>query len=73
MIVVFCEVYSRIVGYLRPISNWNLGRKQEFKDRKLYRLTGEGGGLGKSPRLAPPDRSENVPARQDALRIYREE
>jgi len=33
-----CEVYSRIVGYLRPIQNWNLGKKQEFKDRKAYVL-----------------------------------
>ena len=33
------EVYSRIVGYFRPIQNWNRGKKQEFKDRKEY--TGE--------------------------------
>ncbi len=30
------EVYSRIVGYFRPVSNWNEGKKQEFKDRKTY-------------------------------------
>jgi ribonucleoside-triphosphate reductase len=29
-----CEVYSRVVGYLRPVSNWNDGKKEEFKDRK---------------------------------------
>ena len=28
-----CEVYSRIVGYFRPIANWNVGKKEEFKDR----------------------------------------
>ena len=28
-----CEVYSRVVGYLRPVSNWNDGKKEEFKDR----------------------------------------
>lgn len=33
-----CEVYSRIVGYLRPVQNWNMGKKQEFKDRKTYRV-----------------------------------
>ena len=33
-----CEVYSRVVGYLRPIQNWNEGKKQEFKDRQTYRL-----------------------------------
>ncbi len=27
------EVYSRIVGYFRPVQNWNLGKKEEFKDR----------------------------------------
>ncbi len=31
-----CEVYSRVVGYLRPTSQWNPGKKEEFKDRKLY-------------------------------------
>ena len=27
------EVYSRIVGYFRPLRNWNLGKKEEFKTR----------------------------------------
>ncbi|MGA2800498.1 MAG: ribonucleoside triphosphate reductase [Candidatus Micrarchaeaceae archaeon] len=31
-----CEVYSRIVGYLRPIRQWNKGKKSEFKERKTY-------------------------------------
>jgi ribonucleoside-triphosphate reductase len=31
-----CEVYSRCVGYLRPVSQWNEGKKEEFKDRKGY-------------------------------------
>lgn len=31
-----CEVYSRIVGYYRPVNNWNTGKRQEFKDRKEY-------------------------------------
>jgi ribonucleoside-triphosphate reductase len=31
-----CEVYSRIVGYLRPISQWNDGKKAEFKMRKNF-------------------------------------
>lgn len=30
------EVYSRITGYYRPISNWNDGKTQEYKDRKEY-------------------------------------
>ena len=30
------EVYSRITGYYRPVQNWNEGKTQEFKERKLY-------------------------------------
>ena len=30
------EVYSRITGYYRPVQNWNDGKSQEFKNRKLY-------------------------------------
>jgi len=33
-----CEVYSRIVGYLRPISQWNKGKQEEFKERKEYKI-----------------------------------
>jgi len=31
-----CEVYSRVVGYLRPVNQWNRGKQQEFSDRKLF-------------------------------------
>tara|TARA_Y100000310_G_C20300937_1_gene631742 strand:+ start:149 stop:280 length:132 start_codon:yes stop_codon:yes gene_type:complete len=34
--IIPCEVYSRIVGYYRPVHNWNLGKKEEFKHRKEY-------------------------------------
>ena len=30
------EVYSRITGYYRPVQNWNEGKSQEYKNRKLY-------------------------------------
>jgi ribonucleoside-triphosphate reductase len=30
------EVYSRITGYYRPVQNWNDGKAQEFKERKVY-------------------------------------
>jgi hypothetical protein len=33
-----CEVYSRIVGYLRPVQNWHQGKKQEFSERKTLRV-----------------------------------
>jgi hypothetical protein len=31
------EVYSRIVGYLRPVSQWNKGKKEEYSQRKEYK------------------------------------
>jgi anaerobic ribonucleoside-triphosphate reductase len=36
------EVYSRIVGYYRPIQNWNRGKKSEYKERKLYSISNKG-------------------------------
>ncbi len=32
-----CEVYSRIVGYLRPVNQWNDGKRSEFVIRKTYK------------------------------------
>ncbi len=32
------EVYSRVVGYYRPVVNWNLGKKEEFKERVEYEV-----------------------------------
>lgn len=33
------EVYSRITGYYRPVQNWNDGKTQEFKERKVYDIS----------------------------------
>ncbi len=33
-----CEVYSRVCGYFRPVANWNKGKKEEFRDRKSFRV-----------------------------------
>ena len=33
-----CEVYSRVVGYLRPVKQWNKGKQEEFASRKAYRF-----------------------------------
>jgi ribonucleoside-triphosphate reductase len=32
------EVYSRICGYMRPITYWNAGKKQEFEERVPYKI-----------------------------------
>lgn len=34
-----CEVWSRVVGYYRPVSGWHKGKQAEFKDRKTIKLT----------------------------------
>jgi ribonucleoside-triphosphate reductase len=31
------EVYSRVVGYIRPVEQWNKGKQEEFKDRKPFK------------------------------------
>ncbi len=33
-----CDVYSRITGYFAPVRNWNRGKREEFKDRKTYKI-----------------------------------
>ena len=37
-----CEVWSRVVGYLRPVSGWNEGKQEEFKMRKKFNIGKEG-------------------------------
>jgi anaerobic ribonucleoside-triphosphate reductase len=31
-----CEVYSRVVGYLSPVGQWNVGKKTEWVERKVF-------------------------------------
>jgi anaerobic ribonucleoside-triphosphate reductase len=33
-----CDIYSRVVGYVRPVRQWNKGKQSEFKDRKLFKI-----------------------------------
>ncbi|MFA4999627.1 MAG: ribonucleoside triphosphate reductase [Parcubacteria group bacterium] len=33
-----CEIWSRVVGYYRPVNHWNKGKQSEFKDRKEYKI-----------------------------------
>lgn len=33
-----CEIYSRVVGYLRPVNQWNKGKQQEFSDRQVFEM-----------------------------------
>ena len=34
-----CQIFSRVCGYYRPVSNWNRGKQEEFKERKEFELT----------------------------------
>jgi hypothetical protein len=33
-----CEVYSRVVGYLRPVDNWNRGKQEEYSERVTFNV-----------------------------------
>ena len=33
-----CEVYSRVVGYLRPVQQWHKGKREEFRQRKTFKV-----------------------------------
>lgn len=35
---VKCEIYSRVVGYMSPVSRWNPGKRSEFADRKTFKI-----------------------------------
>lgn len=54
------EVYSRITGYYRPVQNWNAGKTEEFKERKLYDV--EGSKLQSEGRVS---RIEKAPSQAD--------
>ena len=51
------EVYSRITGYYRPVQNWNDGKAQEYKDRKVYNI-GRSYLKHTGPNPAPNDNTE---------------
>lgn len=33
-----CEIYSRIVGYIRPTKQWNESKREEFRQRKNFKI-----------------------------------
>jgi ribonucleoside-triphosphate reductase len=33
-----CEVYSRVTGYLRPVNQWNDGKRAEYSSRKNFKV-----------------------------------
>ena len=55
------EVYSRITGYYRPVQNWNDGKAQEYKDRRVYNI-GRSVLTHTGPNPAPVDEPLRQPA-----------
>ncbi|MBR2823798.1 MAG: ribonucleoside triphosphate reductase [Clostridia bacterium] len=69
------EVYSRITGYYRPVQNWNDGKAQEFRDRKVYdigrsRLTHQGP-VKPEVSAAAAGEKETAPAVSEKKRVTR--
>ncbi len=36
--VIMPEIYSRVVGYFRPVQNWNRGKQKEFQERRYLKI-----------------------------------
>jgi ribonucleoside-triphosphate reductase len=58
------EVYSRVVGYLRPVSQWNEGKQAEFSRRRVYRVPAE----EKATALQPIPFAEDVTGISDVVK-----
>ena len=75
------EVYSRITGYYRPIANWNDGKAQEYKDRKVYnvensKLTHEGLKMkskAETNSIKPENETNTIssPAAEDTIMLFK--
>lgn len=70
------EIYSRITGYYRAVSNWNDGKASEFKERKSYDIGTSFQTHGKDIDMTPDD-SENASideiSAEDSIPIGRED
>ena len=67
------EVYSRITGYYRPVQNWNDGKLQEFKERRVYDVlhsSVEGHGIKADKPAVRSQAASGAPAAQPAARTY---
>ena len=47
------EIWTRVMGYFRPTDNFNIGKKQEFKDRKYYKIEETTGKLSTERKTQP--------------------
>ena len=59
----WCEVYSRVTGYFRPVANWNRGKQEEFRERKTYKVQGFKGSRVQGSRAVVAGSISACPAR----------
>ena len=53
-------MYSRITGYYRPVQNWNAGKTQEFKARKVYSLENRNNSKDAAPATVIEDEESSI-------------
>ncbi|MGB4658338.1 MAG: ribonucleoside triphosphate reductase [Mobilitalea sp.] len=63
------EVYSRITGYYRPVQNWNEGKAQEYKNRKLYNKE-HSRQMDEKPACTEKNKKENKTEMDDGLYLF---
>ncbi|MDD4715134.1 MAG: ribonucleoside triphosphate reductase [Oscillospiraceae bacterium] len=63
------EVYSRITGYYRPVQNWNDGKAEEYRERKLYDPQQFSQKEARSGQAEPP-KAAQVPNRQEEAYLF---
>lgn len=61
------EVYSRIVGYYRPVQQWNPGKQSEFKDRVPFKIGSEAGW----PRTPAPPAARTIADEENEFEIIK--
>ncbi len=64
------EVYSRITGYYRPVQNWNDGKSQEYKDRKVYDIASSKLDKGGLPVQAAEEAAADCSAVTDGAYLF---
>lgn len=64
------EVYSRVVGYFRPIKKWNLGKQQEFKERRVFKVEeGQGQRFDTVEEIQEPKKTPDTNKRDGSIII----
>ena len=64
------EVYSRITGYYRPVKNWNIGKTEEFRERKTYDIGNSHLGHGRPEPGSACGSAERQPCSGDRILLF---